>query len=82
MEFRYYRMPEGRKVFALLGEKWRQHYGRDEDFLHFHNYMEIGYCYEGSGVLTLGKKDLRFGGGEFSVILRTILIRPTAMMRR
>ena len=68
MEFRYYRMPEGRKLFALLGEKWRQHYGRDEDFLHFHNYMEIGYCYEGSGVLTLGKKDLRFGGGEFSVI--------------
>ena len=68
MEFRYYKMPEGRKVFALLGEKWIQQYGRDIDFLHFHNYMEIGYCYEGSGVLTLGKEDRRFEGGEFSVI--------------
>ncbi len=68
MEFRYYKMPEGRKVFALLGEKWIQQYGRDIDFLHFHNYMEIGYCYEGSGVLTLGKEDCRFEGGEFSVI--------------
>lgn len=68
MEFRYYKMPEGRKVFALLGEKWIQQYGRDIDFLHFHNYMEIGYCYEGSGVLTLGKEDCRFEGEEFSVI--------------
>ncbi len=68
MEFRYYKMPEGRKVFALLGEKWIQQYGRDIDFLHFHNYMEIGYCYEGSGVLTLGKEDCRFEGSEFSVI--------------
>ena len=67
-EYRYYRMPEGRKVFALLGEKWIQHYGRDIDYLHFHNYMEIGYCYEGHGVLTLGKKDCRFEGGEFSMI--------------
>ena len=42
-EYRYYRMPEGRKVFALLGEKWIQNYGRNIDYLHFHNYMEIGY---------------------------------------
>ena len=68
MEFRYYKMPEGRKLFALLGEKWVQQYGRDIDYLHFHNYMEIGYCYEGSGVLTLGQEDRRFEGGEFSVI--------------
>nr|WP_294493250.1 AraC family transcriptional regulator [uncultured Mediterraneibacter sp.] len=69
-EYRYYRMPEGRKVFALLGEKWIQNYGRDIDFLHFHNYMEIGCCYDGHGVLTLGEKDYRFEGGEFSVIPR------------
>ena len=68
MEFRYYQMPEGRQVFALLGEKWVQHYGRNIDFLHFHNYMEIGYCYEGSATLKTGKKDYRFEGGEFSVI--------------
>ena len=61
-------MPEGRKVFALLGEKWIQNYGRNIDYLHFHNYMEIGYCYEGHGALTLGKKVCRFEGGELSVI--------------
>lgn len=61
-------MPEGRKMFALLGEKWIQYYGRNIDYLHFHNYMEIGYCYEGSGVLTMGNRDVRFSGKEFSII--------------
>ena len=38
------------------------------DYLHFHNYMEIGYCYEGSGVLTMGNRDVRFSGKEFFVL--------------
>ena len=49
MEFRYYKMPEGSPILALLGEKWLQSYGRDVDFLHFHNFLEIGYCYGGAG---------------------------------
>lgn len=57
-------------MFALLGEKWTQQYGRNIDYLHFHNYMEIGYCYEGSGILTMGNRELRFSGKEFSVIPR------------
>ena len=61
-EFRYYQMPENRVLFALLGEKWRQQYGRDIDYLHFHNYLEIGYCYEGSGYMTLGQKDVSYHG--------------------
>ena len=61
-------MPEGRKMFALLGEKWIQYYGRNIDYLHFHNYMEIGYCYEGSGVLTMGNRDVRFSGKVFFVL--------------
>ena len=68
MEFRYYSMPEDRKMFALLGEKWIQYYGRNIDYLHFHNYMEIGYCYEGAGELTMGNRQVRFSGKEFSVI--------------
>lgn len=55
-------------MFALLGEKWVQQYGREIDYLHFHNYMEIGYCYEGRGVLTMGNRDFRFSGKEFSII--------------
>ena len=68
MEFRYYQMPPGSPLQALLGEKWTQEYGRDIDYLHFHNYMEIGYCYSGDGTLTLGEEDLRFHGNQFSII--------------
>lgn len=47
MELRYYKMPEGSPILALLGQKWVQNYGNDIDYLHFHNYLEIGFCYEG-----------------------------------
>lgn len=68
IEFRYYRMPEEAPFLALLGEKWVQHYGKDVDYLHFHNYLEIGYCYNGTGNLVLGEKTYRFSGDQFSVI--------------
>lgn len=68
IEFRYYQLPEGVPILALLGQKWVQSYGRDIDYLHFHNYMEIGYCYEGVGTLTLGEKNFRFEGDEFTII--------------
>ena len=56
MEFRYYQMPAGSPILALLGQKWRQNYGKGVDYLHFHNYLEIGFCYEGEGHLILGQK--------------------------
>ena len=68
MEFRYYKMPEGSYILALLGQKWVQSYGRDVDYLHFHNYLEIGYCYDGVGELVLGEQDYRYTGNEFTVI--------------
>ncbi len=68
MEFRYYKMPEGSTILALLGQKWVQTYGREIDYLHFHNYLEIGYCYEGEGTLVLGETNYRFTGGEFTII--------------
>lgn len=67
-EFRYYRMPEEKVFLALLGEKWIQTYGRDVDYLHYHNYLEIGYCYRGKGSMVLGEQEYRFGGNEFTVI--------------
>lgn len=67
-EFRYYKMPENCALFALLGERWRQKYERDIDYLHFHNYLEIGYCYEGNGRMVLGEEEIPYQGGEFTVI--------------
>ncbi|MDO4338912.1 MAG: AraC family transcriptional regulator [Eubacteriales bacterium] len=70
MEFRYYQMPEGSQIMALLGDKWVQQYGEAVDYLHFHNYMEIGYCYFGEGSMMLGDERFRFGKGVFTVIPR------------
>ena len=70
MEFRYYQMPSGSPVLALLGEKWVQNYGRDIDYLHFHNYLEVGFCYEGRGTITLGEEEVRFSDRDFTVIPR------------
>ena len=68
MELRYYKMPEGSPILALLGQKWIQNYGNDIDYLHFHNYLEIGFCYEGQGCLILGEDKVRFHDREFTVI--------------
>ena len=68
MEFRYYQMPAGSPILALLGQKWVQNYGNDVGYLHFHNYMEIGFCYEGDGFMAFGEAEMRFSGREFTVI--------------
>lgn len=73
IEFRYYKMPEDVPFLALFGEKWKQNYGRGIDYLHFHNYLEIGYCYYGTGTLVLGKEDYRYEDGYFSVIPQNCL---------
>lgn len=68
IEFRYYKMPAGISFLALLGEKWVRSYGQGIDYLHFHNCMEIGYCYEGEGTLSIGEKEYQYRGGTFSII--------------
>ena len=64
-----YQLPPGSPILALLGEKWVQNYGdRTADRLHFHNYMELGYCYYGAGDVVLGDDTYRFSGQQFTVI--------------
>lgn len=69
LEFRYYNLPAGEYVMSKLGEGWEMTYGvESEDSLHFHNYMEIGYCYWGGGRLIFGEKEHRYGGDMFSIL--------------
>lgn len=68
IELRYYKMPAGIPVLALLGKEWIRTYGVGIDYLHFHNCMEIGYCYNGTGILTIGEEDYHFSGNQFSII--------------
>ena len=63
IEFRYYEIPQNEPLLALLGDKWIQCYGIDADFMHFHNLLEIGYCYFGVGDLVLEDKIYRFDKG-------------------
>lgn len=66
VEFRYYEMPRGRYDLALLGEEWVCEYGRDP--LHFHNYLEIGYCYFGDGYMCFGDERKEYHEGTLSII--------------
>ncbi|MGB4660320.1 MAG: AraC family transcriptional regulator [Mobilitalea sp.] len=68
IEFRYYETPQNEPLLALLGDKWKIEYGKDVDYLHFHNLFEIGYCYYGNGDLILESDVYRFSGGMFTTI--------------
>ena len=69
IEFRYYTIPAGEYVMSLLGKGWEREYGNDTGMtLHFHNYMEIGFCYSGSGRLIFRDKEYRYSGDMFTII--------------
>ena len=73
IEYRYYEIPSDEYVLALLGESWVQSYGADtENLLHFHNYMEIGYCYWGNGKLTIEESTVSYKGGIITIIPENI----------
>lgn len=68
IEFRYYEIPQNEPCIALLGEAWIRPYGTDS--LHFHNYMEIGFCYDGNGEVVLDEQAVRYKSDMFTVIPR------------
>ena len=57
LQFRYYTIPTGEYILAKIGKAWEQEYGLGYgEMLHFHNYLEIGYCYSGKGRLIIENK--------------------------
>lgn len=74
IEFRYYEIPAG-YVLPKIGDGWEQEYGLDETGtyhpggLHFHNCLEIGYCYRGHGVATIADQDYRYDDEELFTIV-------------
>lgn len=68
IEFRYYDMNPGDYLFALLGENWIREYGHDIDVLHFHNYLEIGYCRFGDGTMEFADQIKEYHKGNITVI--------------
>ena len=66
IEFRYYEVPKDLPVLALLGEEWEIPYGTDS--VHFHNHLEIGYCYYGEGRMLYGDTQAAYGDGTITVM--------------
>lgn len=68
LQFRYYEMGAHEQVLALLGEDWRRPYGINISDLHFHNYMEVGICYEGQGKCILRDTVEVFEAGCMTIV--------------
>lgn len=66
IELRYYEIPQNPPLIALLGDRWVLNYGTDP--VHFHNFMEVGYCYYGEGHMYFGKETREFKKGTITVI--------------
>lgn len=66
-EYRYYEMPPGGQALLLTREEI---YKEKADVMHFHNVMEIGYCYRGEGVMYLKNEKIFFHEGTFTMIPR------------
>ena len=73
VEYRYYEVPQDVPVLALLGEGWIRPYGEEGLLaLHFHNHLEISYCYEGCGQLALGDEVVPYGPQTLTVVPRNV----------
>lgn len=68
IQFRYYEIPQNEPCIALLGDAWIRPYGDGIEFLHFHNYMEIGFCYDGTGEVILDEDSVPYSADMFTII--------------
>lgn len=69
-EIRYAEIGLDSKLPICGGESYHQQ-DQPITFLHFHECLELGYCYSGSGIFVVGEKILPFQTGDVSFINRT-----------
>ncbi|HJC91075.1 MAG TPA: AraC family transcriptional regulator [Candidatus Mediterraneibacter excrementigallinarum] len=80
VEYRYYEMPVDSYVLPLLGERWITNYGTDS--LHFHNYLEVGYCYYGKGKIMSEDKVYDYRDDTFTIIPKNVIHRTSSNPER
>ena len=73
LEYRHYQMPNNMYVFALLGDTWFREYGvnkagKEIKSLHFHNFLEVGYCEYGTGEMIFGDIVHPYKKDNFTII--------------
>lgn len=73
MEYRFYTIEPGHYFLPKVGEGWEQEYGKGlNEQLHFHNCMEIGYCYHGTGRVLIEDREIRYTDDFFTLIPKHI----------
>lgn len=73
LEYRFYNIDSGHFFLPKVGDGWEQEYGKGlNGQLHFHNLMEIGYCFHGSGTVVIGDKKERYSDDFFTIIPKHI----------
>lgn len=68
ISYRTYNMPLGSPVLAMLEKDFQPDSAGRKDSLHFHNYMEIGFCYYGHGSMTMGSETMPYSSNMFTII--------------
>lgn len=70
--YRKYEMPFDRPIAAQFEMEFPSDSISAADHLHFHSHLEIGYCYYGSGAVTLGNEKFLHGSNTFTIIPQNI----------
>ena len=78
IDLRYYTVPEGEPVLVLTGSEWVRTYGTEQEDLHFHNLMEIGFCHWGTGAMTLENQIIDYADGTVTAIPSNYLHTTTS----
>jgi AraC family transcriptional activator of mtrCDE len=70
VECRSFELPEGFPIRAALGNRDLNPINPHEqvDYMHFHNCLEIGYCYWGDGIAYVEEKRLDYASSDVMVI--------------
>lgn len=73
VELRYYEIPQDEYSLGLLGESWNRVYHADVNSMHFHNLLEVGYCFSGDGELTFDDGSvIHYTSNTFTVIPKNL----------
>lgn len=68
ISYRSIQLPFGSPVTAVLEKTGTPADRVEPDCLHFHNHLEIGYCYYDNGYMLLDNKKILYGSNVFTVI--------------
>ncbi|MDD4849153.1 MAG: AraC family transcriptional regulator [Gemmiger sp.] len=67
VEYKHYYMPYKLPLVAEIGNTYTEKTTTGSAYI-FHNYLELGYCHEGSGVLVVDDTEYPFRCGDISIV--------------